>query len=403
MISPAPDPNLPTLYGPRFQENPVQLYREIREQHGPVAPVLLEGGVPAWLVLGYRELRYVTSNPHLFARTSRNWHSWNDVSPEWSLRPYVEYQPCSILSDADEHRQLSPALHDALAAVDQIDLNNQVQRFADARIDEFAGRGEADLMAEYAHPVPLQMLAWLFGFPEDEVPALIQDVALSAVEGDEAVRAHKRIVDRMLEVVRSKHELPGDDLPSRIIAHPVELSDEEIANDMFLTLGAAQLALTNWIGSALRLMFTDERFATNLAGGRRSVGQALNEVLWLESPCQNFVGRWAVQDTQLGGQRIGRGDLLVLGIAAANDDPLVRNAAGGADNQAHMSFSHGEHGCPFPAQEIATITAEAAIQVLLDRLPDIDLAVDPSELTWQPSVWLRGLNSLPVRFTPVYG
>lgn len=149
-------------------------------------------------------------------------------------------------------------------------------------------------------------------------------------------------------------------------------------------------------------MFTDDRFAASLAGGRRSVGQALTEVLWAEAPCQNFIGRFAVGDTQLGGRHIARGDLLVLGIAGANDDPLVRGAASGGDNQAHMSFSHGEHGCPFPAQEIAFVVAEAAIQVLLDRLPDIRLAVPASELSYRPTVWLRGLNTLPVRFTPVY-
>lgn len=398
------DQEVATLYGPRFQNEPAQLYREMRQKYGPVAPVLLEGDVPGWLVLGYREIYYVTSNPHLFARTSRGWHGWKQVSPEWSLRPYVEYQPCSILTDADEHQRLAPALHEALAAVDQVELRSHVQRIADRLIDQFVGRGEADLIAEYTHQLPLLVLAKLFGLPDSEAPALVRDVAASADEGEEAVRAHQRIVQRMRTLVHQKHERPGGDLPSRILAHPMALSEHEIATDLFLTMGAGQLTTADWMGNALRLMLTDDRFAVNLSGGRRSVGQALNEVLWEETPTQNFIGRFATRDTHLGGHHIQTGDLLVLGLAAANTDPHVRpesydNAVG---NQAYMSFSHGEHGCPYPAQEIAATIVEGGIEVLLDRLPDVHLSVPSEQLVWRQSVWMRGLTELPVEFTPTY-
>jgi cytochrome P450 len=67
-----------------------------------------------------------------------------------------------------------------------------------------------------------------------------------------------------------------------------------------------------------------------------------------------------------------------------------------------LSFSHGEHRCPYPAPELAEVICRAAVEVLLDRLPDVLLAVDPEELEWSPSVWMRGLVSLPVTFTPSY-
>jgi cytochrome P450 len=109
-----------------------------------------------------------------------------------------------------------------------------------------------------------------------------------------------------------------------------------------------------------------------LQGGRSSADQALNEVLWKDTPTQNFIGRWAVQDCELGGHRIRRGDLLALGLAAANVDPQVhpRSFADSGANRAHMSFGHGEHGCPFPAPELAEVIAKAAVEVLLDRIPD---------------------------------
>nr|WP_221468120.1 cytochrome P450 [Saccharopolyspora phatthalungensis] len=373
----------------------------MRRKHGAVAPVLLEGGVPAWCVLGYREVHHVTSNPGLFGRDSRRWNCWNAVSHDWSLRPYVAYQPSVAFTEGDEHRRRGGALAEALADVDEFELRTQVERICDRLIDGFAGRGEADLIAEYTHQIPLLALLKIYGLREDEAPPLIRDVARSGEEGEEAIQAHERIVARMLKLAKEKRRNPGRDVPSFLQAHPVGFTDHEIATDLFVTMGAGYLTTSDWIGNAIRLMLTDERFAVTLSGGRRSVGQALDEVLWEDTPTQNFVGRWATQDTWLGGQRIREGDLLVLGLAAANTDPLVRPdcGTGTVGNQAHLSFSHGEHGCPFPAQEIARLITTTSIEVLLDRLPDVALAVAPDALVWRPSVWMRGLTALPVTFT----
>ena len=168
-------------------------------------------------------------------------------------------------------------------------------------------------------------------------------------------------------------------------------------------MAAAQQPTANWIGNTLRLMLIDDQFSLTLQGGRSSADQALNEVLWKDTPTQNFIGRFAVQDCELGGHRIRRGDLLVLGLAAANVDPQVhpRSFADSGSNRAHMSFGHGEHGCPFPAPELAEVIAKAAVEVLLDRIPDVQLGAAASSLGWRPSLWMRGLFALPVTFSPV--
>ncbi|MDA3644274.1 cytochrome P450 [Saccharopolyspora indica] len=372
----------------------------MRREHGPVVPVLLEGGVPAWCVLGYRELHHVTSTPELFGRDSRRWNAWSSVPRDWSMRPYVEHQPTVLFAEGEAHRERADAIASALSAVDEFELRSQVERICDDLIDGFAGRGSADLITEYAHRIPLLTMLKIYGLPDEEAPALAHDVTTSAAEGDEAVHAHRRTFGRMLELVRDKRRNPGRDVPSALQAHPVGLTDEEIATDLLITMAAGYLNTGCWMGNTIRLMLTDDRFAMTLSGGRSSVAQALTEVLWEDSPTQNFVGRWATQDTQLGGQRIRRGDLIVLGLASANTDPQVRpdSCAGAAGNQAHLSFSHGEHGCPFPAQEIARIIATTGIEVLLDRLPDVALAVRPDDLQWLPSVWVRGLAALPVTF-----
>jgi len=192
-----------------------------------------------------------------------------------------------------------------------------------------------------------------------------------------------------------------------MLAHPTSFTDQEYAMDLMAITAAGQLPTSDWIANSVRLMLTDDQFADALGGGQRSVSQAMNEVLWEDTPTQILAGRWAAHDTRLADKSIRAGDLLLLGLAAANADPHVRqHLADGvepvhAGNSAHFAFSYGEYRCPFPAQEIAEIIAGTGIEVLLDRLPDLDLAIPPENLVRRPSAFLRGMTSLPVRFTPV--
>ncbi|MGW1835930.1 cytochrome P450 [Streptomyces sp. NPDC002067] len=393
------------LYGEGLSGDPARLYRELRREHGPVAPVLLDGDIPAWFVLGYREVHQVTSNNELFARDSRRWHAWESIPADWSLMPFVGYQPSVMFAEGAEHRRRSGAISDALLAIDQFELRQICERLADGLIDAFAGSGEADLMAHYALRLPLLVVTELFGIAPTEVPQLVQDISESLDEGPGAIEAHQRVAARMARLVHERKARPAADVPSRLLTHHAKLAEEEVVIDLLVVMAAAQQPTANWIGNTLRLMLTDDRFAVSLSGGRRSVGQALNEVLWQDTPTQNYIGRWAARDTQLGGRRIRAGDLLVMGLAAANNDPQVSpdfTAPGTDSNQAHMSFSHGEHACPYPAPEIAEVIAQAAVEVLLDRLPDVMLSVPAEDLVWHPSLWMRGLTALPVEFTPAY-
>ncbi|HWC81913.1 MAG TPA: cytochrome P450 [Pseudonocardiaceae bacterium] len=391
------------LYGPEFQRDPAQLYRDLRREYGPVAPILLDGDVPAWLVLGYREIYYISSNPQLFARNTQRWNGWDATPENWSLLPFVGYQPSLMFTEGPEHQRRAGAVSDALDDVDRLELKFLCEQVADRLVDAFAGAGEVDLMTDFAHPVPALVVARLLGLDDVEARALTADLTVSLDGGDGAVAAHMRVAGRMQELLARKRSRPGSDVPSRLIAHQAGLTDEELVQDLLVVLAAAQQPTANWIGNTLRLMLTDTRFAVTLSGGRRSVGQALAQVLWQDTPTQNFIGRFAVRATNLAGKHIAAGDMLVLGLAAANTDPQVYPAGdpGETGNRAHLSFGHGEHGCPYPAPELAGVIAQGAVEVLLDRLPDLELTVPAEDLAWRESVWMRGLHSLPVRFTPV--
>ncbi|MGW4032049.1 cytochrome P450 [Streptomyces sp. NPDC004838] len=394
------------LSGLEYQQSPSELYRSMRRKHGAVAPVLLDGGIPAWLVLGYAEVSYVTGHDDLFARDSRRWNQWESIPADWPLMPFVGYQPSVLFTEGPEHQRRAGVITEALEDVDQFELGHWSRRIAHQLIDRFGGGGRGELMSSYAHALPMRAAVQMCGMPADgaDTEDLVRDlrISLDAHEGDDPVSAYGRVQERIQRLVKEKRAAPGPDVTSRMLGHPARLTDDELVQDLITVIAAAQQPTANWIGNTLRLLLTDDRFALNVSGGRLSVGQALNEVLWLETPTQNFIGRWAVRDTQLAGRRIRAGDCVVLGLAAANTDPQIWPEGHiGAENSAHLSFGNGEHRCPYPAPLLADVIARTAIETLLERLPDVVLAVEPRELTWRPSLWMRGLASLPVRFTPV--
>ncbi|MFF7092164.1 cytochrome P450 [Streptomyces rubradiris] len=397
-------PDAVPLSGPRFQTEPARLYREMRRDHGSVVPVLLDGDIPAWLVLGYRELHQVTGDPVLFSRDSDLWNQWENIPADWPLLPMIgRKQPSILYTVGERHRQRAAMVSNALEAVDPFEMRGHAERFADELIDALCAAGEADLIAQYAMLLPVRVLARLYGFSDEDGPGLV--TALNdMIDGRErALAGQAHLAGSMARLVAERRKEPADDVVSRMLADDSGFSDEEIVQDLMVMMAAGHQPTADWIGNSLRLMLTDDRFAASLFGGRNSVAEAMNEVLWEDTPTQNVAGRWAARDTRLGGRAVRAGDLLLLGLQGANSDPQVRTDAseltGG--NNAHFSFGHGEHRCPFPAQEVAEVIARTGIEVVLDRLPDIDLAVPADSLTRRPSPWLRGLSRLPVRFSPV--
>ncbi|SEG42693.1 Cytochrome P450 [Actinacidiphila yanglinensis] len=398
--------------------DPGAYYRALRETYGPVAPVLLDGGMPAWLVLGYHEVHFVAGNPELFGRDPRRWHAWDRVPAGWPLLPHVAHTPSVRFTEGEEHLRRGGAVADVLAGVDPFELRQRAERAADAAVDTFAGAGRAELVAQYAEQVPLHVMAGLFGLRPDETAALERDLAGQYGYGTAApgrttdplhpsrpAASAARLRDTLETVLARarRSPAPGADIPSRLLAHPAGLTDEEVVQDLLTIMAAGRRPTADWIGNTLRLMLTDERFALTLSGGRRSISQALAEVLWADPPVQNVIGRWATRDTQLGGRHIRRGDCLVLGLAAANADPQVCPVQPGSavGNHAHLAFSHGAHRCPSPAPQLAEVVATTAVEILLDRLPDLTPTLQPSELPWRPSLWQRGPAALPVTFTPL--
>jgi len=413
--SPASHHDAPELFGPRFQDTPAEVYRELRNTYGPVAPVLLPGGVPAWLVVGYRELLRVTENTKVFGRGSARWKLWPQIPPDWPLRPMVEDNGSLLYREGDEHRRRAGAVGSALEAVDLNQIQDATQSFAQDLIQKLSEGSRADLIADYAHPLPVLALSRVLGLSDSEGFAMVKSINDMVDGGPDALRGQIEVRGTMERLVARKRRDPGPDATSRMLADHAGLSDQEVIEDLMVLTLAGHQPCTDWIGMTLWLLLTDHDYAADMGGGRRSVRQAMHQVLRDHTPVQIFAGRFTTQDTVLGATRIPAGDLVLLGLAGANTDPYIRPQAGGASgasgmtgisgpegHNAYMSYSHGEHRCPYAGQWIAEVVAHTAVETLLEHLPDVELDVPADELRWRPSPWLRGLTSLPVTYTPAH-
>ncbi|MFB7669363.1 cytochrome P450 [Kitasatospora sp. NPDC056138] len=388
------------LYGPVAEADPMGLYEQLRAQHGPVAPVLLDGGVPAWLVLGYRENVEVTRAPTRFSRDPRLWRDWQEgrIAPDSPLLPMMGWRPDCVSADGQEHQRLRAAVTESLGQFDRRGIRRHVQRYANQLIDDFCADGSTELLARYAQHVPMLVLTHLFGLPEETGPDLVEASAALIKGNEKAVSGNQFILDTLRQLVEDKHANPGRDFASALIGHPAELTDEEVQHHLRLVMLATNETTTNLIANTLRMVLTDSRFHASLTGGLMTVSEAVEQVLWDEPPLMVCPGRWATSDTELADRHIKAGDLLLLGLAAGNVDPAVRPdpTARLHGNRSHLAFSRGPHECP--GQDIGRAITDSAVETLLTRLPDVQLAVPEAELSWTSSTWARHLNALPVQF-----
>ncbi|QIJ66143.1 cytochrome P450 [Streptomyces sp. JB150] len=392
--------DLTRLYGPEAATDPVGIYERLREEHGPVAPVLLEGDVPAWLVLGYRDNRRVLDTPWQFSRDARIWRDWREgrVEETSPLVPMLAWRPDCVSQDGEPHRRLRGAVTDGLQAAAARGIRRHATHFANKLVDAFADAGRADLVADYAEYLPMLVLTRILGLAEREGRRLVESCAQVLKGGEEAVAHNDRIMEILGELAERKRAEPGSDFTTALLEHPAGLDTDEVISHLRLVLIAAHTTTSNLLARVLQLILTDVSRLSGLTSGQLNISAVVEEVMWNSPPLAVMPGRFAAADLELGGHHIQEGDLLVLGLAAGNLDPEIRPDAGVSvqGNQSHLAFSSGPHECP--GQNIGQAIIETAVDTLLHRLPGLRLSVPPEELTSTASTWESRLDSLPVEF-----
>ncbi|WP_454858740.1 cytochrome P450 [Promicromonospora soli] len=379
-----------------------EIYNVLRGRWGVVAPIDMEPGVPAWLVMGHAEICEITRNEAQFSRDPRNWRWHYDglLSERSALLGISPREPrsSSYHHDGEMRRRLREPLDDGLAALSEKTVVAEVEEVSMRLIDGLGPSGEADLVRDWSKKVGFFAVTALFGFDQRTADQMMIDAAHMMDHTGEAAEARDRMGRNLIAHVRNRRATGGADLTSTFVRHKSFHDDREVADSMAVPLVAASEFLTAWIALTLRLLLTDKRFAARWTGGRIALDDALDEVLWREAPAANPpLPRYAMEDLELDGKLIRKGDALVMAVAAANQDPLVHTGDmwDEVGNRAHLAWGVGPHRCPASRQ--ARIIARVAINRLLTEL-DLELAVEDHDLAWVPSPWVRHPQSLPVRY-----
>ncbi|WP_406300729.1 cytochrome P450 [Embleya sp. NBC_00888] len=403
----APPPGCPahagsgatSLHGKAFSMDAHAVYAELRRQ-GPAAPVELAPGVDAMLVTSHAAALHVLHSPEVFAKDPRRWRALADgtVPADSPVVPMMMYRPNCLFTDGSEHLRLRQAVTDSLNRIDPYELRRFVESSSDYLIDQWGDSGSVDLLHGYAKTLPLLVFSRLFGSPAELGDRLVAGIS-GIFEGVDAENANAVLTGALVELVALKRAHPGPDVTSWLMAHPNRLNDEEMIHQLVMLMSAGTEPQRNLIANGLRLILSDERFSASLFGAGGSVEDALEEVLWTDPPMANYAVHYPVRDVDLSGVAVRQGTPVVISFAAANTDPTLFAHGQRPSNRSHLAWSAGPHACP--AKDSAWLIATAAIEKLLNRLPDLELAIPVQELDWRPGPFHRALNALPARYTPV--
>ncbi|WP_369168083.1 cytochrome P450 [Streptomyces sp. R28] len=389
------------LYGPDAEDLGA-VYEKLRAEHGPVAPALLPDDVPIWVVLGHAENMHTVRTPSQFSRDTRLWNSMQDgtVKPDHPLMPHLAWQPICCHAEGDEHLRLRGAVTGAMSTIDHRGIRRYINRATQELVNQFCEEDRADLVSQFAERLPMIVLCEILGMPDEYNDQLVQAARDLPKGTATAIASNAYIMDVLMRLTISRRAEPKDDFTSHLINHPARLSDEEVGQHLRVVLIIAYEATANLLANVLRVVLTDPRFRAQLSGGQMTVPEAVEQSLWDEPPFSTLLGYFAKQETELGGQRIRKGDGLLVGLAPGNVDPRVRPdpKAHMQGNRSHLAFSGGPHECP--GQDIGRAIAEVGVDALLTRLPDVELACPEDELSWRASISNRHLAELPVKFAP---
>ncbi|MCS0600207.1 cytochrome P450 [Streptomyces sp. LP11] len=412
--TPAPD-----LFTWEFAADPYPAYAWLRE-HAPVHRTRLPSGVEAWLVTRYGDARQALADQRLSKNPAHHdepAHAKGKTGIPGERKAELMTHLLNI--DPPDHTRLRRLVSKAFTPRRVAEFAPRVQELTDHLIDGFAERGSADLIHEFAFPLPIYAICDLLGVPREDQDDFRDWAGMMIRHGGGprggVARSVKKMRGYLAELIHRKRAalpaepVPGEDLISALIRasdHGEHLTENEAAAMAFILLFAGFETTVNLIGNGTYALLTHPeqrgRLQESLARGERDLlATGVEELLRFDGPVELATWRFATEPLTIGGQAIAAGDPVLVVLAAANRDPerfadpdaldLARR-----DNQ-HLGYGHGIHYCL--GAPLARLEGQTALATLLGRLPDLRLGVDPEELRWRGGLIMRGLRTLPVTFT----
>lgn len=372
---------------------------------------LREEGVPVWSDhLGlYLAATHEHANQVLRARTLGRIFQPRTPEDEWSTFNYLHAD--SILdSEPPKHTRLRQLVTKAFNPKKIESLRPDITRILTALLDEVEGHlrdGDADIIAHFAEPLPVKVIAFLLGFPDSDEHLLrpwsqaivkMYEVAPSEEDKAEARFAAQEFADYVEALMHERKRHPGEDLISDLAAVEEQgdrLSTHELIATCVLLLNAGHEASVNGFGNGfVQAMKRPDQAALLREKPREIAATAIEEFLRFDAPLHLFE-RTATAPTNIGGVIVEPGQKIAALLGSANRDETVFDRADEMDltrdPNPHIGFGAGIHFCI--GAPLARMEMTLALPALMERFPTLSLAGEPVS---RGTFVLRGWESIPV-------
>lgn len=381
-------PSVPTtsidLTAPALVADPYPFFAEERAAH-PVAWHEQSGG---WLAFDHASVSAVQ-------RDRRLGRIWRDKEPADYLEPFnLLHRNQMMENEPPEHTRLRRPVAKAFGRGHVERLRPRVRALALELLDGVDPAG-FDVIADYAEPLPVLVIAELLGVPASYAPDLrewsqaivrMYEPAPGQEVVDEAVRAASEFAGLVREIADQRRRAPADDLITDLVA--TELSADEVVAAAVLLLNAGHEASVNVFGNGLVAM---------LRRGLRpdaDVAATVEEMLRFDSALQLFE-RTATEPVEVGGVTVAAGEKIAVLLGSANRDPAVFEAPDefqvARAHNPHVAFGVGVHFCL--GAPLARMELTESLPALFEAVPGLQLAGEPES---RGTFVLRGYHRVPV-------
>lgn len=391
----------------RFKADPSPTFAAMRAA-GPVIPIRLPFVGRAWVTTTHEATLAMVKDNGLFVQEGRNAGKAGVAGFSWWLPKSIKALANNMLQkDEPDHRRLRHLVDKAFARRDVLAMRPDVEKAADAILDQLAERDEIDLNADYARQLPLAVICELLGLPDAdraEFAALAQ-TALSinnAVSLILAAPAFGRMLDYGRRQIEACRRTPRPGLIGELVRAEEagdRLDEAELLSMIVLLLIAGFETTRHLIADAVIFLERHpEQKAWLLADPDARMERAVEELARYASPVQSTKPRYIARDAEFFGAKLKRGEVILALLASANSDPAVFDAPDELRldrfPNPHLVFSSGVHFCL--GMQLARLEAQCALARLYARFPSLCLA-EPNRIDWIERLGLRGPKTLPVR------
>ncbi len=384
------------LRSPDFVADPYPFFAELR----PRSPLLWHEQTGMWLALSYEYANAVL-------RHRRLGRIWRDREPAEYFEPFnLLHRNQMMENEPPSHTRLRGLVAKAFARGHVERLRPRIQALATGLLDRIGDRTEFDLLADYAEPLPVAVIAELLGVPEADRHLLrpwsnaivkMYEYERTPDQQRTAVAAAREFADYMRGLASTGRADPRNDLVSHLVQIEdggERLSENELVASAILLLNAGHEASVNVFGNAMVALFRTPDELRRLRADPSVAESGIEEMIRYDAPLQLFE-RTATADVEIGETVIARGEKVAALLGAANRDPAVfaepdRLDVGRHPNP-HIGFGAGIHHCL--GAPLARLELQISVPALLRRFPKLGLAAEPQ---LRPTFVLRGYQSVPV-------